>query len=321
MRLKAALRLLNPLYRWGQQLDRRWTKSVALPFPVISVGNIASGGRAKSPFVIYLARELLTRGYYPIVLTRGYGRRANFPVWLEREKFPPQLNGVEDTGDEAMEIHLETRATVLISGHRLKNATNYLRAREAHLRREGQRPIFILDDGFQHWRIQRQMDLVLTAPPDYTDETLPAGPLREPVSALGRAHLVWEQGKDFFKVTELQYVPQRPALLLTTRAPDAGYLEFFREKKIALEVRSLGDHATLAKMRAALARSPCRDILVGGKEAVKLLAPAEFLELRRQGIFRLADGRTLHYVGLRLKLVQEDVLWRIFAQRLGSSAL
>ncbi len=298
--MRALSNLLTWLYARGRDLHRSRTQARALPFPLISVGNIASGGRGKSPFVIYLCQELRRRGFFPVVLTRGYRREGRFPVWLEDKKNLPK---VESCGDEAMETFLETEVPVLVSSHRFENAMNYLKARP------DKKPLFILDDGFQHWGLKRNLDIVLVDSRDFKDELLPVGRLREKPEALGRAQIVLKRNEDYFKETELQYRPPREALLLTSRALDPAYQEFFSRKGLKLQVRALGDHASAPTMKRAIKKSGLKDVLVGGKEAVKLLSPEQYLELRRKGTYSLGE-LNLYFVSLTLKFRSEEEIWQ-----------
>ncbi len=133
---------------------------------VISVGNITVGGVGKTPFVVYLARLLERKGKRAVIVTRGY--------------MPKESAFVQS--DEVLmlkEILLQT--PVLVGKDRAENMT---RAEVEHP--EG---AFILDDGFQHWKVARDLDIVLidARAPFGNGRVLPAGILREPLSALRRA--------------------------------------------------------------------------------------------------------------------------------------
>ncbi|HAK94985.1 MAG TPA: tetraacyldisaccharide 4'-kinase [Planctomycetes bacterium] len=162
--LRAAL---AQAWRLGMRIDRALTRRRALPRPVISVGNISLGGTGKTPFVIYLARRLAADGLRPAVLTRGYrsgGGRCDEP-----REIADALPGVR----------------VLVGRDRHRAAAAALAEPEPP-------GIFILDDGFQHWALGRDVDLVLidASRPLETGKVVPAGTLREDVRALGRAHAV-----------------------------------------------------------------------------------------------------------------------------------
>jgi len=308
------LSLLQRLYAWGLALDRALTRAHRLPVPVVSVGNIAVGGRGKTPFVIWLARGLQARGYAPVVLTRGYGRRSRLPVVL----LDPATASAEETGDEALEIGWLARVPVLVGAERLLNAQHWLatQASKSSAPSLSQRTVFLLDDGFQHWKLARDFDLVLTDPSDARDGLLPSGRLREWPEALRRASLVLERGRDFQKISRLRRLPPTgEALVLTTRAPDKTYLPSLQALvgSVALRLVELSDHAEGAAAERRLAREPAGlPLLLGAKEAVKLLAPGAQAEFFREAFVpagRSGLGRDVYGVELELELRGEDRIW------------
>ncbi|MGH9481846.1 MAG: tetraacyldisaccharide 4'-kinase [Terriglobales bacterium] len=148
-----------------------------LPAPVISVGNLAVGGRGKTPTVIALAEALRARGWRVDVLSRGYRRPGRALAVAQ--------TGDEDValvGDEPRVMAARLRLPVLVHPDRFRAGL------------EGERrfasQLHLLDDGFQHRQLARAFDLVLVAPEDLEDRLLPAGRLREPAAALARAHAI-----------------------------------------------------------------------------------------------------------------------------------
>ncbi len=144
--------------------------------PVVSVGNIEAGGTGKTPTTIALARELAARGYRPAIVTRGYRGRLRGVVQVS-----PSLDP-RDVGDEALLMARVTGVPVIKSPDRVKGA---LLARDALAC-----DLVLLDDGFQHRRIHRDLDIVLLSGDPARDELLPLGRLREPARSLQRADLV-----------------------------------------------------------------------------------------------------------------------------------
>jgi tetraacyldisaccharide 4'-kinase len=180
-----ALPAWNPLgvaWRAGMALDRllrRRSAAAALP-PVVSVGNLAAGGTGKTPFVLWLAEELADRGWQPGVLTRGYRRQeaGKVEVLLPGESAP-----VARTGEEAQLILQSGHAAVAIGADR--------RAARAALLERYKAGVLLLDDGFQHWPLQRDIDIVLIDAVDpLRGGLLPRGRLREPLSALARTDVI-----------------------------------------------------------------------------------------------------------------------------------
>lgn len=170
-------------------IQKTWAGSFALglaeaaqaPIPVISVGNILLGGSGKTPFVIYLADLLRREGLRPAVVSRGYGGSNRAP-WLcvsdgnSEEPFAdPSI-----AGDEPVLIALRVPTVpVLIARKRIQGVE------AAH--RDFGCDVAVLDDGFQHLRLKRDVDIVLLSGRE--DRMFPLGSLREPFSALERAHI------------------------------------------------------------------------------------------------------------------------------------
>lgn len=170
-----AVRLRAAAYRRGVISTHR------LPVPVVSVGNVAFGGTGKTPTVIALARDLVRRGRRPAVLTRGYGRSDRAPRLLVGPD--PQITAAE-AGDEPLELAMRLPGVpVVVDPDRVRGAS-------AALRRGAD--VVLLDDGFQHLRVERDLDLVLLDAGDpWAGGALPPlGRLREPLGALARADAI-----------------------------------------------------------------------------------------------------------------------------------
>jgi tetraacyldisaccharide 4'-kinase len=147
---------------------------------VISVGNLNVGGTGKTPAVIALAERLRGRARVAVV-TRGYGREGKAPL----ELLPGAPLDARLTGDEPRLIAERTGLPVLIDADRVR-ATR--RARDAHGAQ-----VVLLDDGMQHLRLARDLDVVVVdqAVGFGNGRVMPRGPLREPLSGLKRAGLIW----------------------------------------------------------------------------------------------------------------------------------
>lgn len=301
MESKINLRSLwDRLYMFGLRLDQSRHVPRHLAYPVLSVGNIALGGRGKTPFVIYFVEQLRGRGFDPVVLMRGYGRGHDRPVAVSSESLLSELD-VESLGDEALEIFLKVRPHLLIHSHRRRMAEDFLS------RSPKKKYVFILDDGFQHWALHRDCDVVLTKKSDLSDHLVPLGSLRESPEALARADLVLEEGRDYLRrpqvSVDIGLEGWSHAALLTTRAPDPRYRRYF-EKLGVRYFLNLSDHATRDEIEAALSRTPARTLLVGGKEAVKLGSSVESESLFRSGhcSFRSRLGKEFDVVMVHLHL-------------------
>lgn len=153
-----------------------------LACPVISVGNLTLGGTGKTPLVIHLARVLLELGMTPAILSRGYRRlRATDTRIISPESSVE--NPSDLLGDEPALIRRAVpEAWLGLSADRFH-------AGEAILR-ECANPVFLLDDGFQHRKLHRDLDLLILDPtqPLVENRLLPRGTLREPLTEIARAN-------------------------------------------------------------------------------------------------------------------------------------
>lgn len=168
--------------------DLGFFKSVKLPVKVVSIGNLTVGGTGKTPVVIRLARMLRDRGYRPVVLSRGYGGKSKDPVNVVSRGENPLMNHRE-TGDEPVLIAESLTGVPVLTGPRRVLTGNWaLKNLDAD--------VLILDDGFQHRQLFRDIDIVLlnAANPYGNGHLLPGGPLREPLSALKRADVIVTTG-------------------------------------------------------------------------------------------------------------------------------
>jgi len=171
------IRLRAALYRW------RVLPSYRAPVPVISVGNLAVGGTGKTPVTDYLVKLLLARGLRVAVVSRGYGGAGVEGEGLVSNGSGP-IAGPAAAGDEPYLLaRRNPRALVLVNPRR--------RDAVAAAVRQGAE-VVILDDGFQHLAVARDLDIVLldAARPFGNGRVLPAGRLREPLAALNRADLL-----------------------------------------------------------------------------------------------------------------------------------
>jgi len=181
---------------------------------VVSIGNLNVGGMGKTPVVIYLAQLCARRGKKVAVVTRGYGRRARGEMVLQ----PGTASSAEAVGDEPLLISQRCpTATVFVGADRVRLVE---RARD-----EAKANIVLVDDGMQHRRLARDLELVVIdeAAGFGNGHQLPRGPLREAFSALRRADLLWLQRSEVANLPKLPSdIPQVHALhaLASAIAPD-----------------------------------------------------------------------------------------------------
>jgi len=170
----AALRRL--LYRIGL------LASVKLPVPVVVVGNISVGGTGKTPLTLWLAEQLVNEGWHPGIVSRGYTRTSS------QQKTPHEVSfddAADKVGDEPLLMAQRGLCPVWISRDRPAAALALLQANP-------ECDIILSDDGLQHYRLQRDAEIVVVdgARRFGNGLLLPAGPLREPVSRLRKVDAI-----------------------------------------------------------------------------------------------------------------------------------
>lgn len=175
MLLQAYSLISRPVCAWKAAGYRKGrTRAARAPFPVISVGNLALGGTGKTPVVGELIRHFLARGYRPALITRGYGggwEKAGGVLSDSRTIF----GGVRDAGDEPVLIARRFPAAgVFVGKDRIRSCW---KAEALGF------DLGLLDDGFQHLRLARDLDIVLHHPAS-------PRPLRESENALSRADIL-----------------------------------------------------------------------------------------------------------------------------------
>ncbi|GIV53806.1 MAG: tetraacyldisaccharide 4'-kinase [Candidatus Kapaibacterium sp.] len=190
--------------------DRGWSVR-RLPIPVVSVGNITTGGTGKTPMVIALAQMLATSGVRVAVVSRGYGRKGRgVAVVSDGDRYRAPIVA---SGDELAVVAERVPRAIVIAARR-----RYDGARVAHERYGAE--LVLLDDGFQHRQLARTLDIVMVDAATLAPQNamLPAGTLREPLSSLQRAHILCALGVDAaaarqFAATDARIVEARQRLV------------------------------------------------------------------------------------------------------------
>ena len=184
--VRAGAAAASRLYGLGAGLRRSlyargWLRLRKLPAPVVSVGNLTVGGAGKTPVVACLARLWRDRGKRVAILSRGYGGQSRGVTCIsdgrQIYKKPPEV------GEEPYWLARTLPGVAVYTG-----ACRYAAGMAAW--QEVKPDLFLLDDGFQHFQLYRDLDLVLldAASPFGNGYLLPRGPLREPLTALAAAH-------------------------------------------------------------------------------------------------------------------------------------
>ena len=166
----AGVRLRNESYDRGVLLTQK------LAAPVVSVGSISAGGAGKTPFVVFLGEFLKTHGVRFDVLSRGYGRRSRGVRVVHANGSPAEY------GDEPLLIARRLGCPVVVGENRF--AAGLLAEKQFGAQ------LHLLDDGFQHRALARDLNVVLLTTDDLADTLLPIGRLREPIRALERADVI-----------------------------------------------------------------------------------------------------------------------------------
>ena len=152
--------------KYLQNLQLSWKPDI----PLIVVGNIVVGGSGKTPFVIWLSKLLEDQGYKPGIVSRGYGSKSNqYPLIVDSD------SRVADSGDEPLIIHRNTNRPVCVSPNRTEAVKKLLQETDAD--------IIISDDGLQHYKLNRDIEIIVFDGLRGIGNNLclPAGPLREPL--------------------------------------------------------------------------------------------------------------------------------------------
>jgi tetraacyldisaccharide 4'-kinase len=148
--------------------------------PVVSVGGVNAGGTGKTPLALLVGTYLQHNGNEVVFLSRGYRRKSSKTVICA----PQSVAGWENVGDEPALLHANLPGSWLGIGA----------DRHATVRRMApalsKNAVFVLDDGFQHRRLRRNIDIICVPADVLDDSLLPAGTLREPLVAMKRAHSI-----------------------------------------------------------------------------------------------------------------------------------
>lgn len=285
-------------YGGVHRLRRSWYRKRArhLPRPVISVGNLHWGGSGKTPLVAALASHLRDRGLAVCILSRGYGSRGQGVRVVSAGAGP--LLDPEVAGDEAVLLAGDLPGVAVVV-----DPDRYQAGLEALRRLDPAPDLFLLDDGFSHLALARDLDLVAfpASNPFGGGRLLPWGRLREPLAAMSRAHAAiltgapgWDDrgaalaaalrpygfnGPGFASVTrpgETQLAPGARVLLVSAIARPEAFTALARSLgfDVAGELRFPDHHryspASLARIQEAWRASGAEAVLVTAKDQVKL---------------------------------------------------
>ena len=181
------------VYELGHRARRHWwqSRAVRLPRPVLSVGNLHWGGGGKTPLTAAIARHLRDGGRKVAILSRGYGRQGSGVTVVSHGDGP--LLGPRQAGDEPVLLAADAPGVAVVVASDRAQA-----GRHALHRLDPPPDLFLLDDGFSHLRLHRDLDLLAfpAADPLAGGRLWPGGGLREPLSSSARAHALLVTGID-----------------------------------------------------------------------------------------------------------------------------
>jgi tetraacyldisaccharide 4'-kinase len=283
-----------------------WFTTEDLKLPIISVGNITTGGSGKTPLVMYLANLLIKNGKNPGIVSRGYGRKSKGLVVVHDGK--KMKAKVESAGDEPFLMATILKSVPVIVCEDRREAI-------CHLVNSSTVNIIIMDDGFQHRKVKRDLDIITISANDTKNDyrLLPWGKLREPIKNINRSNaLVFTKTDNFTPpnmLAEFQSVFKGNSIVssiipVLMRYDSSGYHKslpssevffafcgigepdsFFKSIK-QLDIKSGGkrifpDHqeytkSVITELSAQIKSSNCTAIITTEKDLVKL--PDSFLD-------------------------------------------
>lgn len=255
--------------------------------PVVCVGNLTVGGSGKTPLVIWLVERLLERGRRPVVVSRGYAsaaRRTTAVATPLPSQLPAGVSAVDSrepagplAGDEAVLVARRTGIPVVTGADRIAACRTALAMYDAD--------IIVLDDGFQHRRLHRDLDIVIVDEADRAALVLPAGPLREGMRALERADFVVDTGRG-----------AAPGSITMEGAPEALVARVSREA----ELESLSRLKGAAVLAIAGIARPRRFIGMLESHGAQVIEAHVFADHHN---YTLADWETLDRAAERADLI------------------
>jgi tetraacyldisaccharide 4'-kinase len=199
--------------------------------PVISVGNLTVGGTGKTPIVAWLAERLIAAGFKPAVVSRGYGGSAG-----KGPRVVTKGSTASECGDEPCLLASRLRGAVVLVGSDRHTAAESAKGNGAD--------VVLLDDGFQHRRLARDLDILLLdgGRPFGNGRLLPAGPLREPLASMKRADVIVATGSDSrdsaSRIEELVRPYNAAAPVFGSRSRRAGFFDADR-RPVAAPARAV----------------------------------------------------------------------------------
>jgi tetraacyldisaccharide 4'-kinase len=238
-----------------------WFTTEDFKLPIISVGNITTGGSGKTPLVMYLANLLIKNGKNPGIVSRGYGRKSQGLVVVHDGK--EMKAKVESAGDEPFLMATILKSVPVIVCEDRREAI-------CHLVNSSTVNIIIMDDGFQHRKVKRDLDIITISANDTKNDyrLLPWGKLREPIKNINRSNaLVFTKTDNFTPpnmLAEFQSVFKGNSIVssiipVLMRYDSSGYHKSLPSSEVFFAFCGIGEPDSLFKSIKQL------DIKSGGK--------------------------------------------------------
>ena len=203
---KSIIHIRNFLY------DIKFFKIYTSTIPVISVGNLTVGGTGKTPFVLFLIKCFTKKNLTPLVISRGYGRSSKGQIIINsKSDFD-----VKDIGDEPYLISKKFPQIDIVINHKRVDAVKWAEKSDKKY------DVIILDDGYQHRSIFRNINILLISGKQNHDFLLPRGILREPIKNINRADcVIFTKGG-----------PDKNLVKLISKTPSFSTVETFSKSNI-----------------------------------------------------------------------------------------
>ncbi|MBV1906250.1 MAG: lipid A export permease/ATP-binding protein MsbA [Pseudomonadales bacterium] len=171
--------------------------------PVIIVGNLTVGGTGKTPFIIWLAKQLVLQGYKPGIVSRGYGGKSkHYPVHVGLDSLP------QEVGDEPIFLASRTNCPVYVDPNRVQAVQALLEHTDCD--------IVLSDDGLQHYALSRDIEIVVFDASRGVGNgyCLPAGPLREPLERIKSVDLLISNGEGLRMNADMTLMKMQPSYFI-----------------------------------------------------------------------------------------------------------
>jgi tetraacyldisaccharide 4'-kinase len=308
---------LTPLYRFAlgaRNLGIRAGLVAAqrLHSPVVSIGSLSAGGAGKTPLTLALAHALAQRGLHVDILSRGYGRSSATPARVD------PAGTADDFGDEPL-LLAQSGFPVYVAAQRYQAGLVAERESDSHR-------IHLLDDGFQHRQLHRDVNIVLFSRHDRDDRLFPAGNLREPLSALRRASIVALPAEDANLVEELTWPGpvwrlRRHMVIPEIAGPVLAFCGIARPEQFFYGLEAAGvelaariafpDHhrytsADVARLIAAASAAHATAFLTTEKDRMRLGPLNAHVRKKLPLAAQLAEALPLATAALHIEIVDEE---------------